>query len=141
MEQPEPIEDRRSPLFSATLAFLSSIGLVVLLFFVVGQYGWLGAGDAPVFIPGDYLARHPKTVAGTPATSEAAGVDGRFTFSPDGSVAVLLHGGRTSGFYHVEKGRVTVEVPDSRGIVLRWDFSLDGERLVGNGVILERQPD
>lgn len=137
MDNEEPLEGTQPTLFRATVSFLSSLGLVVILFFVVGHYSWFGAADEGAELQGIYVRQQ-----GRPATAAGAGAafDDEYSlrFLDGERVEVQLRGGFVDAFYEVRDGHVRFAGKDQRGRERHWDFEIAGDHLTSGGQVFQR---
>lgn len=131
-------EKKEPTLFRALVSFLSAIGLVVFLFFIVGHFDWLGIAQHPASaLKGTYVAAAPGDAAkiATPfAIAEYA-----LRFLDGDRVELHMDGVFLDGYYHIERDKVLIETTRSRGQNLSLLLKIDGERLIGSNVVLWRQ--
>ena len=50
-----------------------------------------------------------------------------------------MNGGFRDGYYRVERDHVFIETAETRGQNISLAFKIDGEHLIGAGIVLRRQ--
>lgn len=133
-------QESEPTLFRAVLSFLSVVALVVVLFFVGGPIRWFGkpATTNQPTMTGTYLLAGEHSAAAT-GPARFATADCGLRFLDGDRVEIRMHGGYRDGYYRVNRDHLFVETADARRENLSLVFKVDGDRLIGAGIVLERE--
>lgn len=132
--------EARPTLPGAIASLLSTLGLVLALFLVVGQHAW---SDAPAHGPeisGTYVATASSDPDLVGAVEFATATFGMRFIDAD-RVEVCIDRKIFDAYYRVENDRVLIEAVDPPTIEKVWIFDIQDNRLVSRDTVLKRMPE